>query len=87
MATVTRGFLGRRREHDRRLPPGQYDARDEWPVLHAEATPRLATNRWTFTLSGLVEREVSWTWDEIRALPRSRYAGDIHCVPHGRSSR
>jgi DMSO/TMAO reductase YedYZ molybdopterin-dependent catalytic subunit len=80
MATVTRGFFGRRRERDTRLPPGQYDARDEWPVLHAEATPRLGTDRWTFTVSGLVDRETSWTWDEIHALPRSRYEGDIHCV-------
>jgi DMSO/TMAO reductase YedYZ molybdopterin-dependent catalytic subunit len=77
---VTRGFFGRRRERDPRLPPGQYDARDEWPVLHAEATPRLATDRWTFTVSGLVDRETTWTWDEIHALPRSRYEGDIHCV-------
>jgi DMSO/TMAO reductase YedYZ molybdopterin-dependent catalytic subunit len=80
MATVTRGFFGRRRERDPRLPPGQYDARDEWPVLHAEATPRLTTDRWTFTVSGLVDRETSWSWDEIHALPRSRYEGDIHCV-------
>ena len=80
MATVTRGFFGRRRERDPRLPPGQYDARDDWPVLHAEATPRLTTDRWTFTVSGLVDRETSWNWDEIHALPRSRYEGDIHCV-------
>src|SRR3954466_9430542 len=81
MPTTSRGFLGRRHaERDPRLPPGQYDARDTWPVLNAEATPHLATERWTFTVEGLVENEVSWTWDEIHALPRSRYAGDIHCV-------
>ena len=77
---VTRGFLGKRRERDPRLPPGQYDARDEWPVLNAEATPRITTDRWTFTVEGLVERELTWTWDEIHALPPSRYEGDIHCV-------
>jgi DMSO/TMAO reductase YedYZ molybdopterin-dependent catalytic subunit len=81
MATTTRGFFGRgRAARDPRLPPGQYDARDDWPVLHAEATPRIGTDRWTFTVEGLVERETTWTWDEIHALPRSRYAGDIHCV-------
>jgi len=81
MATTTRGFFGRgRAARDPRLPPGQYDARDDWPVLHAEATPRIGTERWTFTVEGLVERETTWTWDEIHALPRSRYAGDIHCV-------
>ena len=80
MTTPTRGFFGRRRERDPRLPPGQYDARDEWPVLHAEATPNIPTDRWTFTIEGLVENTVTWNWDEIHALPRSRYEGDIHCV-------
>ena len=79
MAT-TRGFLGRQRERDPRLPPGQYDAGTQWPVLNAEATPRISTDRWTFTVEGLVEREKTWTWDEIHALPASRYEGDIHCV-------
>jgi hypothetical protein len=55
MAAVTRGFSGRgRAARDPRLPPGQYDARDDWPVLHAAATRRIATERWTFTVEGLV---------------------------------
>ncbi len=80
MAATTRGFFGRKRERDPRLPPGQYDAGGQWPVLNAEATPRISTDRWTFTVEGLVEREVTWTWDEIHALPPARYEGDIHCV-------
>src|SRR5256886_6236210 len=42
--------------------------------------PKLSTEAWTFSLEGLVERPTTWTWDEIRALPPSTYAGDIHCV-------
>jgi DMSO/TMAO reductase YedYZ molybdopterin-dependent catalytic subunit len=62
MAGTTRGFFGRSRAaRDPRLPPGQYDARDDWPVLHAEATPTIGAERWTFTVDGLVERQVSWT--------------------------
>jgi DMSO/TMAO reductase YedYZ molybdopterin-dependent catalytic subunit len=81
MAGTTRGFLGRSRApRDPRLPPGQYDAGDTWPVLNAEVTPELDTGTWTFTVAGLVEREVTWTWDEIHALPPSAYTGDIHCV-------
>jgi DMSO/TMAO reductase YedYZ molybdopterin-dependent catalytic subunit len=77
----TRGFVGRkRRPRDDRLPPGQYDAGTEWPVLTAEATPRLDTATWTFTVRGLVEQETTWTWDELQALPHSTYDGDIHCV-------
>jgi DMSO/TMAO reductase YedYZ molybdopterin-dependent catalytic subunit len=78
---TTRGFFGRSRAaRDPRLPPGQYDARDDWPVLHAEATPRLDTDRWTFTVEGLVEEPSTWTWAQMHALPPSRYSGDIHCV-------
>jgi len=35
VATTTRGFFGRRRERDPRLPPGQYDVGSGWPVLRA----------------------------------------------------
>ena len=77
----TRGFLGRGRAgRDPRLPPGQYDTGRQWPVLTAEATPKLDTASWTFSIEGLVDRPVSWTWDEIHALPPSTYSGDIHCV-------
>lgn len=78
--SATRGFFGRRREADPRLPPGQYDAGSSWPILNAEATPTLDTDTWTFTVEGLVERHTTWTWDEIHALPPSTYDGDIHCV-------
>ena len=77
--TFTRGFRGRR-ARDPRLPPGQYDAGKDWPVLTAEATPRLSTDKWSFTVDGLVEEKVSWNWAEIMALPRSDFMGDIHCV-------
>src|SRR4051794_8599325 len=81
MSRFTRGFTGRSREpRDQRLPPGQYDAGDDWPVLNAEVTPHLDTATWTFGVEGLVSRPTTWTWDEIHALPPSRYEGDIHCV-------
>jgi DMSO/TMAO reductase YedYZ molybdopterin-dependent catalytic subunit len=78
---ITRGFTGRRRAaRDPRLPPGQYDAGDEWPVLHIEPTPSINTDNWTFTVDGLVETPTTWSWQELRALPRSEYQGAIHCV-------
>src|SRR2546422_7636360 len=78
---ITRGFRGRGHgERDTRLPPGQYDVGRDWPVLTAEATPRVDVSSWTFTVDGLVQRPVSWTWDEIHALPESTFDGDIHCV-------
>jgi DMSO/TMAO reductase YedYZ molybdopterin-dependent catalytic subunit len=81
VAGFTRGFRGRGKQaRDPRLPPGQYDTGTSWPVLTAEATPKLATDSWSFTVDGLVDRPTTWTWDEIRALPPSTYDGAIHCV-------
>ena len=80
MPTPTRGFLGRRRERDSRLPPGQYDVGTGWPVLTAEATPRIPPDRWSITVDGEVDAPAGWTWDDVQRLPRSEYRGDIHCV-------
>jgi DMSO/TMAO reductase YedYZ molybdopterin-dependent catalytic subunit len=81
VAAFTRGFAGRgRAARDPRLPPGQYDAGRDWPVLTAEVTPKLSLDDWSFNVEGLVEQPTSWTWDEIHALPPSTFVGDIHCV-------
>jgi DMSO/TMAO reductase YedYZ molybdopterin-dependent catalytic subunit len=78
---VTRGFFRRRSGGpEGRLPPGQYDVGGGWPVLTAEATPRLELDRWRLSVDGLVERPTTWTWDEIHEAPGSTYVGDIHCV-------
>jgi DMSO/TMAO reductase YedYZ molybdopterin-dependent catalytic subunit len=78
---ITRGFTGRGRAvRDPRLPPGQYDAKDEWPVLHVEATPSVRAESWTFTVDGLVTAPTTWTWQEIHDLPGACYQGAIHCV-------
>ncbi|MET8637080.1 sulfite oxidase-like oxidoreductase [Streptomyces sp. NPDC004680] len=77
---VTRGFTGRPRVPDPGLPPGQYDARDDWPVLSAEVTPDLDAAEWTLRIDGLVAEPRTWNWEEAHALPASAYEGDIHCV-------
>ncbi|TIC87730.1 sulfite oxidase-like oxidoreductase [Nocardioides sp. GY 10113] len=78
---ITRGFSRRRPTPAAdRIPPGQYDVGAGWPVLSAEATPRLDPDRWTLTVDGLVDTPRTWTWDELRELPGSHFSGDIHCV-------
>ena len=81
MAIISRGFRGRGRGDidPSRIPPGQYPERG-FPVLTYGPTPRLETARWSFGLSGLVDPEVSWTWDEFNALPQETVTADIHCV-------
>jgi DMSO/TMAO reductase YedYZ molybdopterin-dependent catalytic subunit len=81
MAGPTRGFVGRRRSDlGDRLPPGQYDARNDFPVLTAEVVPRLDPEQWTMTVDGLVANPHTWTWQDMHRLPQSEYRGDIHCV-------
>jgi DMSO/TMAO reductase YedYZ molybdopterin-dependent catalytic subunit len=78
---VSRGFRGRRRPgaDPTRIPPGQYATHD-FPVLSAGPTPRTPLREWTFTIHGAVDGPVSWTWDELRALPRETISVDVHCV-------
>ena len=81
MTGPTRGFLGRHRApRDARLPPGQYNAGDDWPTLTAEVTPHLIPENWTMTVDGLVDTSHTWTWQDMHELPQSDYHGDIHCV-------
>ena len=78
---VTRGFFRRRPDGPAgRLPPGQYDVGAGWPVLTAEATPRIHLESWTLRVDGLVDRPTTWTWEAVQQLPKSSYRGDIHCV-------
>lgn len=80
MSVISRGFSGRRRSDDGRLPPGQYLERG-FPILQATPTPAVDTREWQFTITtedGTTARR--WDWDEFKALPAERLTKDIHCV-------
>ncbi len=78
---VSRAFRGRRRSGPPgRLPPGQYDVGDAFPVLSAGPTPRTRTDDWDFTVRGEVDEVHRWSWAEFRGLPREPITVDIHCV-------
>ena len=62
-----------------RLPPGQV-VTEKWPVLTYGATPQVELRTWTFRCFGLVEQDVSWTWEEFLDLPRVQVTSDVHCV-------
>ena len=80
MPPISRGFRGRRPQVDpTRVPPGQYVTSD-FPVLSAGPTPHTPLEEWTFTISGAVNEPVSWTWEELLALPAETPTVDIHCV-------
>ena len=80
---VSRGFVGRRTTGDadrpKRIPPGQHEIND-YPVLSAGPTPHTPLDRWDFTIDGLVQSPVRWSWTEFTALPAQDYVVDISCV-------
>ncbi len=76
---VSRGFRGRPPPEPERLPPGQYLTRD-FPVLATGPTPIDAADDWRLAISGAVERERAWSWEEFQALPAETFTVDIHCV-------
>ena len=81
MVSTTRGFTGRpRRAADDRLPPGQYDVGDAFPVLSAGPTPSTDLATWDLTVQGQVDRVARWTWQELAALPHEDITVDLHCV-------
>jgi len=81
MGFISRGFRGRPKVDAEagRVPPGQYVTRD-FPVLSAGPTPDVPLDQWRFTVSGQVDKPLSWSWQELMALPAEDVTVDIHCV-------
>ncbi len=64
---------------ENRIPPGQSRTR-KWPVLQWGPIPEISVEQWTFDVNGLVERPLTFTWNQYRALPRVKVFSDFHCV-------
>jgi N-acetylglutamate synthase-like GNAT family acetyltransferase len=79
MTPISRGFRGHRPVNSARVPPGQHVV-EEFPVLSVGSTPHTPLEQWTFQLSGAVDQPLSWTWEELLALPAETPTVDIHCV-------
>jgi DMSO/TMAO reductase YedYZ molybdopterin-dependent catalytic subunit len=62
-----------------RTPPGQ-TLTTKWPVLHYAEVPQVTDETFRLAVTGLVERPVTWTLAELRALPSVRLTSDFHCV-------
>lgn len=62
-----------------RIPPGQF-LTQRWPVLHVGDVPPFDPATWDFRVFGLVDRELTLTWPDVEALPRTTVTADMHCV-------
>jgi DMSO/TMAO reductase YedYZ molybdopterin-dependent catalytic subunit len=63
-----------------RVPPGQYLVGDRWPILTYGPTPQVDLSQWDFTVDGLVENPVRFSWEEWNELPTVEVEADMHCV-------
>ena len=64
---------------NKRLPPGQ-SLTTGFPTLHYGPIPEFNPSTWNFRVWGEVEKPVTWTWDQIMDLPRTKRKLDLHCV-------
>jgi DMSO/TMAO reductase YedYZ molybdopterin-dependent catalytic subunit len=66
-------------QRENRIPPGQR-VTDKWPALHYGPVRNINTSKWTFTISGLVKKERTLSYQDFIALEQVQVLSDIHCV-------
>jgi DMSO/TMAO reductase YedYZ molybdopterin-dependent catalytic subunit len=60
-------------------PPGQYFVRDF--IIYSElGVPRVDIGNYRLRITGLVERELEFSYDELLRLPQVKVVADSHCV-------
>jgi DMSO/TMAO reductase YedYZ molybdopterin-dependent catalytic subunit len=64
---------------ENRLPPGQRLV-ENWPVLDLGVQPDIPKDTWKFTIDGLVENPIEWSWKDFISQPQVTVTSDIHCV-------
>ena len=62
-----------------RLPPGQRRT-ERFPVLSKSGVPSWNMETWEFSVTGAVEHELTYSWEEFTDLPRETQRQDFHCV-------
>ena len=62
-----------------RVPPGQY-LTQQFPVLQAGPVHHVKRDGWTLKLTGLLEPQRTFTWQDLIAMDAVEQTSDIHCV-------
>ena len=55
---------------------------DKFPVMTYPSgkAPDVNLKNWRFSVYGLVEKEIRWSWDELMDFPQVLTTSDFHCV-------
>ncbi|PVC70950.1 sulfite oxidase-like oxidoreductase [Priestia megaterium] len=66
-------------KYEGRVPPGQV-VTERFPILHEGDVPEYNLEEWTFRVFGLVDKEVTLSYQDIMDMPQTTVKCDIHCV-------
>ncbi|NMO96730.1 molybdopterin-dependent oxidoreductase [Paenibacillus lemnae] len=61
-------------------PPTGGGAQGNFRVYTVTPIPSFDNSSWSFTLDGLVDKKMTWTWEDFLALKREVQVSDFHCV-------
>jgi DMSO/TMAO reductase YedYZ molybdopterin-dependent catalytic subunit len=61
------------------VPPGQTFAK-RWAIYAALGVPEIKLATWRLSTSGLVEKELNLSFDDLQKLPQVRLTKSFHCV-------
>jgi len=61
------------------IPPGQSFAK-RWAIYATLGVPEIKLDTWRLSTKGLVEKELSLSFDDLQKLPQVQLKRDFHCV-------
>ncbi len=64
-----------------KLPEGQLHT-EKFPVLTYGPVMNVEQADWGFSISGLVDDELSWDFEKFLSMPQTTLRADFHCVTH-----
>ncbi|HLC58731.1 MAG TPA: sulfite oxidase-like oxidoreductase [Candidatus Nanoarchaeia archaeon] len=70
-----------KKNENERIPPGQYQT-EKFPVLDLGIKPNFDSKTYKLKVSGLIEKEIEFTYDQILKMPSIELTEDFHCVTH-----
>jgi sulfoxide reductase catalytic subunit YedY len=61
-------------------PPIGGGGQGEFRIYTVTEIPKFSSDNWQFVISGLVDKPVSWNWEQFMKLKRKVQVSDFHCV-------